>query len=237
MPADLDRLIAAYRAGIVAALVENAERAYLVGDLIGQRRMHRAARGITNARKRVKDYDFDPPKTAGGFKLTFGEVAKEALAYLTDYTGELERGGTTIGGKWVPWLEDHSADMRTKIADALANGVREGLGHDDVVRSLGKVLDGERWKLERIARTETSRIQRTGMIARYTDAGVPKVRRLLGANPCPDCLADKDGIYEIDSVPEDHVGGFCDWQPLVTAPIDRDALMPPEEVDRVLEAE
>jgi hypothetical protein len=236
MPADLDALIADYRAGIVAALVENAERAYLVGDLVGQRRLHRA-RGITNARKRVKDYDFDPPKEAGGFKLKFGEVAKEALAYLDTYTAELERGGTTIGGKWVPWLEDHSAGMRTKIADTLAEGVREGLGQRDVVRMLGQVLDGERWKLERIARTETSRIQRTGMINRYTDAGVPKVRRLLGANPCPECAADRDGVYPIDAVPEDHVGGFCDWQPLVTAPLNRDAVMPEAEVERLLEAE
>lgn len=74
-------------------------------------------------------------------------------------------------------------------------------------------------------------------ITLLAEAGVPKVRRLLGANPCPECAADRGGVYEIGNVPMDHVGGYCDWQPLVTAPLNRDALMPPDEVDRLLEAE
>lgn len=231
---DLDARIAAYRAAVIDALAGDVEAAYVAGDLFAQRRIHRARRRtITNARNPKGVATIDAPP----FRLRFGEVSKEALAYLDTYTNDLAHGGTWIKGEFVRWLDNHCAEVRDDIATVITDGVREGWGQDVVTRALADVVEGERWKLERIARTETMRIQRHGMIQRYGSAGVQKVRRLLGANPCPECAAERNAEYPIDEVPEDHVQGFCDWVPLVTVEPYASALMPPDEVDRLLEAE
>lgn len=232
--ADLDRLMDDYRETvIIPGLLENVRRAYVVGDLIGQRRIHRANRTHAHAMNPKAKVTIEKPP----FTLKFGEVAKEALAYLETYQNDLMRGGTWIEGTFVRWLESHSAEIREKVATTISDGIRDGVGRDELVKRLGETLDGERWKLVRIAQTENSRIMRAGMISRYDAAGVQQVRRLLGANPCPICAADKDGVYDIDKVPEDHVGGYCDWQPLVSKPPKPGALMPPKEIDELLAEE
>jgi len=235
---DLDALIADYRAGLIADLADEGKRAHIIGDLIGQRRVHRAGRTNAVANARAKKATTPPPTEAGGFRLSSDLVAKEAEAYLKPYTKDLvERGGSMIGGKFVPWLENHTAEVRQDIADALADGIREGWGQDVVAAHLSEVVEGSRYKLARIAHTETMRIQRAGAIARYANAGAETVRRLLGPNPCPICAAEADAVYSVDEVPDDHVGGFCDFAPVISVPVDTNALMPLDEVDRLLGAE
>lgn len=245
-------LVASFRTTAIEVLVANARRAHVVGDLLGQRHLHRGGRhthAVTNALpekwayapKRSTEYGYSPariippeqlPVTIN--RLAFEHVAKEAEDYLITYRRQLEEfGGAIIDGKPAPFLENFCQDVRADVADTIADGIREGWSGKAVAAHLSEVMDGERWKLERIARTETMRIQFAGMQTRYGAAGIETATRINGPNPCPECAAASGESVPISQM-TDHPGGCCGWVPDIIVPPPEEALIDEDEIARLL---
>lgn len=235
MSINLDPIIEAYKAGIIDALVENARKAHIIGDLLAQRHLHRAGKhthAITNAARKPTA----PPTESAGFSVLFDHVAKEAEDYLPIYKKDLvKRGGTIINGELVNWLDTHAEGVRQDIADAIEAGIKEGWSTTTLRDKLSEVIDGERWKLDRIARTEMMRVQVAGMMNRYSAAAVETVIRILGPNPCDLCAAEGGEEYPIDAVPDDHPNGACDFVPNIKIPPAEDTLIPEDQIAWLLE--
>ncbi len=240
-------LVAAFRTAAIETLVENARRAHVVGDLLGQRHLHRGGKhthAVTNALperwtyapRKSTDYGYKPAgdRLIPLNRLSFQHVAEEAETYLVSYRQQLEEfGGAVINGTPAPFLEDLCQAVRTDVADTIADGIREGWSPKTVAAHLSEVMDGERWKLERIARTEMMRIQFAGMQTRYAAAGIETATRINGPNPCPECAAASGEKVPIDEM-NDHPLGECDFVPDIVIPPPEEALIDEDEIARLL---
>lgn len=242
--AALDAAIDEYRQDMIGVLGARAFRAYLVGDLLAQRHLHRVGRhnhgDLTNAMPsswvneptRSTEYNYpDLPSKAGDFGLKFDHVAKESLAYAQDYKSLLEeKGATVINRKEVAWLDGHCATVRADVGATIEDGIKQGWSMPTVSSHLSEVMDAKRWELDRIARTETMRVQMGGMKDRYASAGVEEVARINGPNPCDACAAESGEHYPIDDVPDDHPNGECDFVPVITVPPETDQLIEDQDL-------
>lgn len=247
MGVNLDAILADYEQDVIDALSENAKTAYIVGDLLAQKRLHNVGRHthtITNALPKKWKYrppkstelDYTPATSEGGMGLSFDHVAAEAEKYSVTYRKRLTRDGSSIiNGKKVVWLGNHIKSIRQDVGATIADGVKEGWSNTTVATHLSEVLDGKRWELERMARTEMMNVQKNGMVTRYADAGVEYVIRVNGPNPCDLCAAESGEEYPIDEVPDDHPNGSCDFVPVIKIPPPEDTLIPEDQIDWLLE--
>lgn len=188
-----------------AALVKEGTKAFIQGDL--------------KAQKALK------------LKLNFNLVNKEALKYIKKYKQELDKGGSTIQGKWVPWLEDMAKEDRAKIAKILEEGYkagkptgvkeykRGGYPKNSIANDLQGFFSARRSHAATVARTEIARIQSHGSVNRYQIQGVKKVMWLV-FNPCDICSQYARRVYEIDKVPAEvprHPNCRCALAPMPDA--------------------
>lgn len=98
-----------------------------------------------------------------GVAVSFAIPASEAALQLL--TGHLERLGVGIQNATI-------ADVK-RVLEA---GLRAGASSAELRASLGELFDGyEDWRLDRIARTETTAAYNLGSLGQYRDAGVQLV--------------------------------------------------------------
>jgi SPP1 gp7 family putative phage head morphogenesis protein len=142
-------------------------------------------------------------QTELGIGLSFHLVKEETVGYMAAYRGSLREGGTTIKGEWVPWLQDYEVRTRNQVWKTIDEGIKEGKSYTKIAKDLEGVMERSRADALRIARTEVSRAQIEGTLARMRDAGVTRVQWLLGPTPCEICDGYGGEEYDIDDLPEE----------------------------------
>lgn len=177
-----------YEKAYKEALVTNGTKAFIQGDLKAQKALD--------------------------LKLKFNLVNKEALKYIKEYKKELARGGSTIQGEFIPWLEDKSKEERAAISKILeegykagkATGVKElkkgGYPKNTIAADLQQYFNSRKSHAALVARTEIARIQSHGSINRYHKQGIKKIMWLV-FNPCPICQNYARRVYDIDKMPRE----------------------------------
>lgn len=168
---------------------------------------------------------------------TFQRGGQDGLVKLSQLPGgqarltELNVSFDVVPERSLAFLDKHivqsvqiiTDNLRTDVTEALKTGLEDGQSVQDISKAIQQTLGGERWKSERIARTETANAYVSGQSSAWAEAGISKVKTLLAPNPCPTCIekaaAQGDGI-PIDSartlrVPF-HPNCRCDEVPIIT---------------------
>jgi len=152
----------------------------------------------------------------GGF--SFHLLRETAAKYAEDYKAKLDKGYSVIHGEKNTWVAQYQKDLFTKISNAIKAGVDEGMGYKELSRKLREVLpEEEKWKLDRIARTEMTRAQFHGAQKQYQRDGVEYVEWVSGSDPCEECAEYGGEIYPVDELPSEipvHPHCTCAIKPL-----------------------
>jgi len=105
----------------------------------------------------------------------------------------------TRGHGIIPTLKDFGDDTKKKFFNAIEEGFEEGLDTKQIVDKMEEVSDGRRWKLEQIARSETTRIANMGRFNKYRELfpkdgynWIPRSPK-DSDNPCAICRAIANG--------------------------------------------
>lgn len=234
--ADLDRIMQRYREGIARTLVKSGFQAFLVGDLRAQLKVRRALRNglvrFGNAEKKPRMAG--RPRTA----ITFKGMSRQSAAYLQTYEKDLvERGGTVIKGKFIPWLADRTERVRGSIAATIREGLENGWSNDTLGKALGEIMDQEGRAMTMIAHTEMARIEAAGARSRYHDLGIMKVIWNNGPTPCDICIEFSGNEYDLNDLPEEipvHNSCACDLVPVIEIPPDEALLLEEDEIADML---
>lgn len=189
---DLEPLLKDYEDQEKAVMVKGAAKAYVQGDLKAQKAL--------------------------GMKSSFNLVNKEAVKFLPKYKDDLERGGSYIQGKWVPWLQDKTLEERRQIAKILEEGYKAGkqtgvkqykkggkyglYPKDSIAGDLQGFFDKRRSHAATVARTEIARVQIQGSINRYRIQGIKKVMWLV-FEPCEICEQYARRVYDLGNLPRE----------------------------------
>ncbi|WP_290597058.1 MULTISPECIES: minor capsid protein [unclassified Archaeoglobus] len=171
-----------------------------------------------------------------------GDKAEEVVAYYTqqfwqrgaDFANrQLKRYGITIeipphlgilDNETLLQLENLQLDLIKGLSEetkkALAFQLREGIIRGESISELTKrvkeVINDTKWKAERIARTESTRVFNAAAIDRYQKAGLKKWKWYAAADErtCPICGAKHDKIFNIgDPTPPAHPNCRCTTLP------------------------
>ncbi|MCK5431451.1 MAG: hypothetical protein KAJ03_01840 [Gammaproteobacteria bacterium] len=172
---EVEKLVEAWRVGIAGDLGAEAGASFAAGDNIAQ--------GLI------------------GIQLSPAFVDPDVLAFATKYQRMLtDEGASIINGKKVPWLRDYAKRTRKEINDVIAQGIKDGkgpIGKDSISSDLKEILgDKKTFELNRIARSESARIQNHGTINRYAKQGLSQVLVLDNEGP-HSCQACRDANGQI----------------------------------------
>jgi len=130
-----------------------------------------------------------------------GAVTKRANDFAKDYEKELvEKGGTTINGKFVPWLNDRVESERQEIAKIITDGIKNGDTTDQIGEALSKHFDGYRNQAKAIAHHEGGTIISKGQLSGWDASGHTAVDVLddEGPNSCQECSDVNGEVWSID---------------------------------------
>jgi len=88
-------------------------------------------------------------------------------------------------------------DQKRKLALRIREGLLIGKTTDEIVKSALEVVDDTKWKLERIVRTETTRVFNLAALNRYEKAGIRKWRwfAALDERTCPICSSKHGKVF------------------------------------------
>lgn len=162
-----------------------------------------------------------------GWDPAFEQVDLDALNYMRNDPRGLQSA-----------LKRFSGDQRTRLFKSIEDVFAEPgkLSVPNLRAAIGEVIDGTRYELERIARSETNRITNTAKVARWKEyADGSAVYELVTANDnrvCDSCKAIRDGgegtfdgatktfhgnpytlaeVIEIQAMGHDHPNGRDQW--------------------------
>jgi SPP1 gp7 family putative phage head morphogenesis protein len=134
-------------------------------------------------------------------KFKTSQFKDEVQEFLKVYKSQLQEGYTIIQGKKVFWLRDRTIAERQLLFDTISTGLNKGNSPADIAKELKKYVDLSKSHAELISRTETAYVQGNARENSYKNLGVKKVKWLLGANPCPECVSLGNQIYNLDELP------------------------------------
>lgn len=123
--------------------------------------------------------------TRDALEASYAEAGKQAITQLDiDLTFDLEHA------RAISWLETNALNHATAIADTIRDevkrlivqGVKDGLGADDIAESIGAFFDAQsQWRALRIARTEVIAGYAEGSLEGYRQSGIVKTKRWITA--------------------------------------------------------
>lgn len=116
-----------------------------------------------------------------------------------------------------------TADLNAGIINALTEGLMQGEGIPKLAKRIqGEVQGMAKTRAVTIARTETMYAVNQGTLIRYSQAGVSKIRVLVGLDErvCPDCEELHGEEFDIGDEPvlPIHPSCRCCYSPVVEAP-------------------
>jgi SPP1 gp7 family putative phage head morphogenesis protein len=198
----IDKALGRFKDNLIDILISNATKAHLTGSLKG-----------------YKDLNIKPElDLVRSDSLNFAKAYKKLL---------VEDGATIIKGEKVAWLKDHNMETRKLVHDIIQKGLAEGksptIGKESIAKELGKVMEGQEYRMKRIARTEIAYIQNKGTVQSYKNAKVTKVQVLdnEGPNSCAECEEANGQIWTLeyaDTHELEHPNCFIDHQiPIFTS--------------------
>lgn len=122
-------------------------------------------------------------------------------------------------------LKGVTDEMGRKMSQTLARGLADGLSPRNIARDLTDILDGDKKRALRVARTEMINAYAEGQLDTYEQLGIDKVGVLaewITANdPCPRCASAATKVYTIKAarglIPL-HPNCRCAWAPYVERP-------------------
>jgi SPP1 gp7 family putative phage head morphogenesis protein len=134
-------------------------------------------------------------QTALKIKLSMRLVQKESVEYSKKYKKDLiEKGGTWVAENdkkvFKTWFADSTEEQRTKVAEIIANGLRDGkptgvkqgkngkYPKGSIAEQLHEYFNARHSHASMVARTEVARIQYEGMMNRYEKHGIVEVKWL-----------------------------------------------------------
>jgi len=117
-------------------------------------------------------------------------------------------------------LKTVQASMSGRVADILTEGMASGRGAYDIARRMNKVISAERWKLNRIDRTEIIHAHAEGQLDSFERLGVKEVGVMAEwqttATPCLMCGPMEGVVLKISEargmIPR-HPNCKCAWVP------------------------
>lgn len=147
-------------------------------------------------------------------KISWKLVDKAALALMKNYAAEIARGGSTIDGKFVPWLSDSTTATREKLVTLIEEAINSGIGlgvkegpngypKNTLADQLKDLFAERKSHASTVARTEVSRIRNDAAFGRYVSAGVERVE-VTGPDDdltCDECGLVVGEVFDINEAP------------------------------------
>jgi len=137
-------------------------------------------------------------------KWTPGDVPSQESLQGTGFESMLAQVDT--------WLSEIDATTKRQIAQALQDGIDEGLGAKQVGQKIDAVLHDPK-RAQVIARTEVNRCMSQASIETYRQHGIAQFDIVTAWDPCPLCIANKDSgphpITDVAAIPPSHVNCRC----------------------------
>jgi HK97 family phage portal protein len=150
--------------------------------------------------------DLDDGRTAKKFEPAIMEV------YHSAFENAIPKGVKQIDDFARAWIAKRSLDLAASVNSTLLNELRsylmEGFAEGESIQQLTKRISGwftdnEKWKAERVARTETASASFEGTLRRYQLEGVEQLEFYPAPDACEECMdvfnAQPGGIYDIKS--------------------------------------
>ena len=120
------------------------------------------------------------------------------------------------GATWSQRLWVSHIELKSKIDGLLTRSLIQGQNPKTLVKDLmpliSKNVDNRRFVAERLAITETSRVQDQAQMDTFKRLGFEYVRWVAEPTACDECVdiaAENDGIYSVDKVPAIPVHPMC----------------------------
>jgi SPP1 gp7 family putative phage head morphogenesis protein len=110
--------------------------------------------------------------------------------------------------KALAWIQSRSLLLAKEInkttLDALRTLLSEGFERGDSIQTLTSTIEGyfkesEKYRAERIARTEVLTANNQGAVDRYKNEGIKEFEWLASPDSCEECLPLDGKIFPIDS--------------------------------------
>lgn len=107
--------------------------------------------------------------------LDFNLVSSRAVAATQPYKLALiERGGSDIQGKFVPWLTDMIAADREQVSELVSNAVRQGTPLKELSKQLDTVFTAQQHDATLTAYQETKRLYTAGTFDRFKEERIQR---------------------------------------------------------------
>ena len=179
----IDIAMAAYVAGQIDILSDNALKAHIIGDLQAYQMLN--------------------------LKPVNSVIQSDATMYMKDYKKLLsDEGATIIKGKKVKWMAQHEKEIRMEFIDVIDKGLKEGkhpgikkparkgtIAHD--IKQVVKGLKESKYPMW--ARSETANVMNVGTLRRFESNDIEEVRVFdnEGPNSCEACAAVNGQTWSI----------------------------------------
>ncbi|MGK4178822.1 minor capsid protein [Lapidilactobacillus dextrinicus] len=134
--------------------------------------------------------------------------------------------GSYQNATWSDRLWANQDELKGLLDNLLTQAVIQGTGPIELARRISNQMDAKAYVAQRLARTETARIQDQAQTDSFKEYGYEKIRWIAEPSACKTCLeiaSENNGIYSLQDAPMIPVHPNCRCSKL--AYMDRDTLM------------
>lgn len=112
--------------------------------------------------------------------------------------------GSYQNATWSDRLWANQDELKGLLDNLLTQAVIQGKGPVELARQIAKQMDAKAYVAQRLARTETARIQDQAQMDSFKKYDIEKVKWVAEPSACDICLgiaSENDGIYSLQDVP------------------------------------
>ena len=143
-------------------------------------------------------------------KAYLNEISRQAgilgedKLVISDKTLASIVNGSYQNAMWSDRLWANQDELKGLLDNLLTQAVIQGKGPIELARQIATQMGAKAYVAQRLARTETARIQDQAQIDSFKKYGVEKVKWVAEPSACSICASiasQNDGIYDLDEVP------------------------------------
>ncbi|KRN29226.1 phage mu protein f like protein [Lactobacillus selangorensis] len=168
-------------------------------------------------------------------KRQAGILGENQVGVSNDRMAEVVNGSFN-GARWSDRLWANQDELKGLLDNILTQDMIQGQGIQELTRKIQKAMDARKFVAERLARTETARIQDQAQMDSFKKYGYKQVHWIAEPSACKTCrniAEDNEGIYDLEDVPLIPVHPNC--RCTKAAYMDRDKVM--KDIDEKLGSE